>query len=57
MGGIVPGEPISWLELTAVNAPFTAALLRVEIVALFTKALLSKVAKGPAGEAPKTTLA
>ena len=55
---ILPGEPISALEeLTATNAPLTPAALSVEIVALFNKAALSKVAKGPAGDTPKTTLA
>lgn len=55
---IVPGEPISAGSLAAANAPLTEAALSVEIVALLSPAALSNVGKGgPAGDAPKTTLA
>jgi hypothetical protein len=54
---IVPGEPISWLLFTAMNAPLTPTALNVEIVTLSNKAALSKVEKGPAGETPNTIFA
>ena len=55
---IAPGEPISLLLLTATNAPLVPTTLSSEMVVLFSPAALSKVAKdGPAGDAPKVTLA
>src|SRR5205823_5895052 len=52
---MVPGEPISFASFAAANAPLMPTALRVEMVALFSPAALSKVGNGPLGEAPKAT--